>query len=79
MKEYICLVTVTVYVCEYSSHSYMSAMVNKFSFNSVMVNKSIHSVNIDLPNQLIQQFWVGRGGLWVLHTFGGGVFFAFLA
>ena len=56
MKEYICLVTVTVYVCEYSSHSYMSAMVNKFSFKSVMVNKCNHSVNIDLPDQLIRYF-----------------------
>ncbi len=47
MKEYICLVTVTVYICEYSSHSYMSAMVNEFSYDSVMVNKFIYSVNID--------------------------------
>ena len=48
MKEYVCLVTVTVYICEYSSHSYMSAMVNKCIFKSVMVNKCIHSVNINL-------------------------------
>ena len=58
MNEYICLVTVTVYICEYSSHSYMSVMVNKYCHISVTVNKLNNSVNIDLNYQLMHLAYI---------------------